>query len=46
LENQFQEKISAIQKEDAQKAKKEVEKAKKTEKDLLETEFKKQKASL
>jgi HAMP domain-containing protein len=46
MENQFQEKLSAIQKEDAKKAKKEIEKAKLAEKELLENEFKKQKASL
>jgi pantothenate synthetase len=38
--------LSAIQKQDAKNAKKEAEKAKQVEKELLETEFNKQKLSL
>lgn len=38
--------MSAIQKQDAKNAKKEAEKAKQVEKELLETEFNKQKLSL
>lgn len=41
LENEFQEKISVIQKEDAKKAKIEADKAKEAEKKLLDTEFSK-----
>ena len=43
MENRFQEQLSTIQKEDAKKAKAEMEKAKQAEKELLQGEFMKQK---